>query len=130
MRGPIGGNRRISVLKIAKAEDITEKAIQLFFPDGSCPYRKINEFDFELQDYKCHKITNDIDVNEIYKVTGLSNVRFYLSTKKKTSLKNPSDDDDYATDIKTPPKLAMRLRSKSLDKLLDDLSSPINNPVS
>ncbi|CAG9772345.1 unnamed protein product [Ceutorhynchus assimilis] len=128
VRGPIGGNRRISILKIAKAEDITETAIQLFFPDGSSPYGKIDEFDFELQDYKCHKITNDIDVNEIYKVTGLTNVRFYLSTKRKTSLKNSIDDDDYVTGIKTPPRLTMTLRRRSLDKLIDDLSSPVNNP--
>lgn len=79
-----GGTRKISVPKTYKKKEILTAAQNLFFPEGMSVKGALDKFNVELWDYKSNVVNEDLTIQEMYEITGLSKLRFYLSTKEKT----------------------------------------------
>ncbi|KAK5648008.1 hypothetical protein RI129_002900 [Pyrocoelia pectoralis] len=86
-----GGTRRLSVLKTFKYDDLLKVAKDLFFPKGnSSKNHKIEEYDCKLLDYTGNEVERQFSVGDLFKITKLTTVRFYLGTVKKL---DESDDE-------------------------------------
>lgn len=97
-----GGKRRIAMKKSSKCFEVLERAKQLFFPQGQSTKGNIELFDVELLDYKNHVFDMDLTIQNMYDITSLSTLRFYLSTTRKDCSKLSSDDDsDYIPETAT-----------------------------
>ncbi|CAG9763649.1 unnamed protein product [Ceutorhynchus assimilis] len=84
-----GGRRSCSLSKEAKKKDILEKAIEFYFPNGvSVSGLKLEDTDYDLLDFKEHVLEDDdtITVGQMYAITGLNLLRFYLSTNIKEDI--------------------------------------------
>lgn len=92
-----GGTRKISVPKYFRCTDILEAAKELFFPKGVSNKGKIELFVTELLDYKNHECDQDLTVDDMYNITGLTTLRFYLATRYKSgvNITNSNDDDMF-----------------------------------
>lgn len=86
-----GGTRKIKVPKDADKDYIIEKGIDLFFPKGKYTKGQLDEFVVDLFDFKRHRIDSDVTIAEMLETTGLTKLRFYLATKKKT------EEEKYAS---------------------------------
>lgn len=78
-----GGCRKIEISKQATKEDILQRAISIFFDYGNAVGKREN-FTFDIVDFKHNVIEDDLTVGEMYALTGLSVLRFYLVSTKKT----------------------------------------------
>ncbi|CAG9823866.1 unnamed protein product [Phaedon cochleariae] len=78
-----GGTRSIKINLSSTKNDILSRAKDIFFPDGISEKGHISKFRCELWDFKCNLIDYDIDVSEMYTLSGLNRLRFYLSTEEK-----------------------------------------------
>ncbi|KAK1897462.1 CRISPR-associated endoribonuclease Cse3 [Dissostichus eleginoides] len=78
-----GGTRKESVTKDSKKQNLIEKAVQLFFPDGKNAEGSLTDFDIDLTDFQRHSLEDSITVKELYEKTKLPLLRFYLTTKKR-----------------------------------------------
>ncbi|KAF5298777.1 hypothetical protein FQR65_LT09646 [Abscondita terminalis] len=87
-----GGTRKISVNKMFNCNDILEKGTNLFFHEGVSTKGNIEMFDVELLDYKHHKCKLHLTVQEMYDISALSTLRFYLATCKKEKSTNENED--------------------------------------
>ncbi|KAB0790677.1 hypothetical protein PPYR_12030 [Photinus pyralis] len=75
-----GGTRSISVDRDCQVKMILEKAIEIFFPNGISPSGPVNSFEFKLLDFKQHEIDHNMRIQDMFEVTGLSKLRFYLAS--------------------------------------------------
>ena len=98
-----GGTRKESVTKDSKKQNLIEKALRLFFPDGKNPEGSLADFDIDLTDFQKHSLDGGITVGELYEKTKLPILRFYLTTKKRknTSDINLEEDNSDATEGET-----------------------------
>ena len=102
-----GGSREVRFELGAGKEDILEAGIDLFFTDGISSLGRAEDFLFQLGNYSCEEIGEEIDGKKFslgryqdkYK---LSRIRMYLMTKKKNWLQkveshsgDDSDEDDF-----------------------------------
>lgn len=78
-----GGTRKISVRQEATREDIHKIAKTIFFEDGMSSKGHETQFDFTVADFRCQELDNDITVREIFQKTGMSRLRFYITTRNK-----------------------------------------------
>ncbi|XP_030285511.1 uncharacterized protein LOC115588979 [Sparus aurata] len=94
-----GGTRKESVTKDSKKQNLIEKAVQLFFPDGKNAEGSLTDFDNNLTDFQPNSLDDGITVGELYEKTKLPLLRFYLTTKKRdnTSVINLEEDNSDAT---------------------------------
>lgn len=77
-----GGTRSVSIDKSARKTDILEKGLNLFFPGGiSAKIGELSKYSYELLDFKLHTLNDNYTVGEMYNMTGINLLRFYLSTK-------------------------------------------------
>lgn len=76
-----GGTRHIS--KDAKKEDILREALSLFFPNENSSKGKEENFTFDILDFKSNPMSKNITVDKLFKITGLTKLRFYLASYKK-----------------------------------------------
>lgn len=79
-----GGARSVSINKKAKKPDILQRALDLFFPNGVSlkKHGPLSKYTYDLLDYKEHVLNEEYTVAQLYKMTGLSMLRFYLATNK------------------------------------------------
>lgn len=77
-----GGTRRIAVAKDSLGSDILNVAKGLFFPEGISSQGPLEDFTYELLDFKNHPIQDNLTVAELYEVTALTKLRFYFATKR------------------------------------------------
>lgn len=86
-----GGTRRVSMDKSSKSEEILDVGKKLFFPNGVSTKGPLGAFEIELLDYKCHKFDSNLTIKEMYDLSALTTLRFYVAT---TRISDESDDND------------------------------------
>lgn len=85
-----GGTRKIDAGKEWTKTDLTERAMELFFPDGESTVGNMSNFDLDLMDYKERSLDLESTVGQLYDETKLPMLRFYLTAKNKTSKTKPN----------------------------------------
>lgn len=78
-----GGVRTVSVDKDCTCVEIMDLGKKLFFTDGMSSKGHESQFDFSLRDFKCEKIIEPYTVAQLYNLTGLTRLKFYLCTNRK-----------------------------------------------
>lgn len=101
-----GGSRKISVNRSCKMADVLKKAKELFFPDGTSPKGKLENFSCKILDFKHNEIESELTIDEIYNATRLTRLRFYLATTKKQATVSKAfncqiDNRNAATSVHT-----------------------------
>lgn len=122
-----GGTRRVVVEKTASCNDVLAIAKGLYFPEGQCPKGPIKDFDVELLDFSRSRFTDmELTVQEIYEMSALTDLRFYLATTYKEM--HIDEDEDYVPSTVTVgnqfeelPSLNMQLRSY-LDEFVEEVN--------
>lgn len=117
-----GGTRSVSIEKSAKKKDILEKALNLFFPNGvsAKKYGPLAKYNYELLDYKQLDFDNNFTVGELYKMTGLTTLRFYLSTTRIS-------EDNSLSDTENRKKCRKSIKKrKKHQKEFNEEDTPIN----
>ncbi|KAG5887617.1 hypothetical protein JTB14_002626 [Gonioctena quinquepunctata] len=74
-----------------KSKEILDVGKKLFFPNGISTKGPLAAFEIELLDYKCHKFDSNITIQEMYELSALTTLRFYVATTRKS---DDSDDDE------------------------------------
>lgn len=101
----VGGTRKIDVCKDAVKEDLIKIARELFFPSGRNAEGGIEDFNFDLMDFK-QAVVNDVaTVGKLYDDTGLTLLRFYLSTQRKTDSESHQSEDQERIEHQSTPSL-------------------------
>lgn len=93
-----GGTRRVPMKKESKCSEILEVGKELFFPNGSSTKGPLESFDVELLDYKCHKFDVNMTIEQMYDVSRMSTLRFYLATTRKSGYTSDDDDNYYISE--------------------------------
>ena len=96
-----GGTRKLEVSKTVIKENIIEKAISLFFPNGMSAKGPTSDFNFDLWDFADRTIAPDITVADMYESTKMPILRFYLSTSQKNN--NPINTSKMPESSATSP---------------------------
>ena len=92
-----GGTRKIMLSKDSRKIQIMEEAKKLFFPDGESPKGPISEFECDIWDFSEREVKNDLTVAEMYDLTKMPLLRFYLATWEKNG--TPNQDNGKANDV-------------------------------
>ncbi|XP_048040617.1 uncharacterized protein LOC125264845 [Megalobrama amblycephala] len=90
-----GGTRKISVSKDCRKKDLLEKATELFFPDEKSSMGSFTDFVVDVTDFQEQTIDEQITVGELYELTKLPVLRFYLTTKKKVIASDTHSDTQF-----------------------------------
>lgn len=90
-----GGTRQVQIGKDAKKEDILKEALRLFFPDGHSSKGEEKNYTFDILDFKNNPLSKDITVENLFKITGLTKLRFYLASYEKE--KNSEFTEEHET---------------------------------
>lgn len=91
-----GGTKRISVPKTFTCHDILKEALNLFFPNGISTKGSIERYNIEILDYKQQQFSDlSLTVQDIYNISALTNLRFYLATTQKHSESSEESDTEY-----------------------------------
>ncbi|XP_060595302.1 G2/M phase-specific E3 ubiquitin-protein ligase-like [Ruditapes philippinarum] len=91
-----GGTRKEDVSRNAVKEDLIEVGKRLFFPDGMSKKGAVDEFKFDILDFKETKLPENITVSECYDLFKTGVVTFYLhTTRKDSSVSAPSSTVTY-----------------------------------
>lgn len=80
-----GGTRRVTVNKSDKCKDILQTAIDLFFLQGVSSKGPLTMFRCELLDYKSNSFDTASTIEQMYDISALSVLRFYLATSYNTT---------------------------------------------
>lgn len=88
-----GGTRKLSVPKDWKRKELMEEAIRLFFPNGKNSHGSISEYESDLTNYQEVSLDEKTTVGEMYDISKLTMMRFYLTTKKRDREVEISDSD-------------------------------------
>lgn len=95
-----GGTRKLNVHKDSKKEQIMEEAKKLFFPDGKSPKGEVSKFEFDIWDFSEREVKKDLSVAEMYELTKMPLLRFYLASWEKddTEIEKETlnEDDEIA----------------------------------
>lgn len=88
-----GGTRHATVDKSTTVSQILEMGKELFFPDGTSTKGVIEDFLFEVCDFKKNRIPLDETVGNLYEKTKLRLLRFYICTKKEETVQYSSEEE-------------------------------------
>uniref|UniRef100_A0A096MIJ3 HECT domain-containing protein n=1 Tax=Poecilia formosa TaxID=48698 RepID=A0A096MIJ3_POEFO len=88
-----GGTRKVDVSKDAKKCEIIQMALGVFFPNGRNREGSITDFEIDLKHYQEVPIDDKISVGQMFHVTKLTILRFYLTTHKKKANQSVKDQD-------------------------------------
>lgn len=100
-----GGTRRIDVSKDAVKKDLIKIGMDLFFSSGSNAVGNIADFHFDLKDFKQMTVNDSVTVGQLYDDTGLTLLRFYVSTHKKTDGEPNRSEDQERIEHEPSPSL-------------------------
>ena len=92
-----GGTRGVRVLRSYTKLDLIEEGKRLFFPNGVSGKGLVQDFDFDILDFKDMIVHDGVTVGEIYDDTKIPLLRFYLVTKPKSSSTYPTDETSSIT---------------------------------
>lgn len=107
-----GGSRKVKFQKDGKKADLMEKGKLLFFPGSVSPKGNIDEFFFDVMDFKENTLNDTQTIGELYNQTMLPMLRFYLATKKKDIDKDegPLETADLSDlDLPSVPSVAAQV---------------------
>lgn len=89
-----GGTRRVVVERTASCNDVLAIAKGLYFPNSRSSKSPITDFDIELLDFSRSRFTDmELTVQEIYEMSALTDLRFYLATTYKEM--HVEEDEGY-----------------------------------
>ncbi|XP_033831305.1 uncharacterized protein LOC129456644 [Periophthalmus magnuspinnatus] len=91
-----GGTRKESVPKKSTNINLIEKALELFFPGGENVHGKSCDFEVDLTDFQETPLPEHITVEEMYEMTKLPVLRFYLKTKKRQIVTEGNPEESNA----------------------------------
>lgn len=77
-----GGTRKIDTQKRAGRDDILKEAKTRFFPNGTSKLGSSEDFEFEIRDFSERVLNSNDTIGDLYEETGLSIMRFYMSTRR------------------------------------------------
>ena len=80
-----GGIRHLMVEKSINVATLVGLATQLFFPQGLSSKGRLDEFETEMTDFKNYSLQPETTIQEAYECSKFKILRFYLTTKKKSS---------------------------------------------
>jgi hypothetical protein len=80
-----GGTRKFDIHRNACKNELLEYAKTLFFPEGVSSKGKLEDFQFDILDFKQTPLPNDITIENCYEIIKMGIVTFYLHTQKHTS---------------------------------------------
>ncbi len=92
-----GGTRHLTVQKKTTVLQIMEMGKKLFFPNGESPKGPETDLTFHVCDFKRNHIPMDSTVGDLYELTKLKLLRFYICTKQEvclTDVESLSDGDE------------------------------------
>ncbi|CAC5420724.1 unnamed protein product [Mytilus coruscus] len=102
-------------------DEVLVKAKAVFFPGGMSKIGNMNEFELELRDFSHQLIKSNDTIEEWYDKTGVTMLRFYLSTtpKNKEATTKPSglDTSDQSDNSLPDPKLSHDFSFASIDNI-------------
>lgn len=87
-----GGTRYLSVAKTAKREDLLEAGKTLFFQNGTSPKGTISDFNFDIWDFQQNPVSSEVTVGEMFQLSGLSRLRFYLVSTQIATMRSGNDN--------------------------------------
>ena len=76
-----GGNSQVGINKLLKKEDLHIYAKDLLFPNGNPTKGSVEQFDFNLHDFKEDEIDNNLTFGDTYESSKM--LHFYLFCKLK-----------------------------------------------
>lgn len=80
-----GGTRHPTVDKATTVSEILEMGKELFFPDGNSTKGAVEDFLFDVCDFKRNPIPLDETVGNLYEKTKMKLLRFYICTREETA---------------------------------------------
>jgi hypothetical protein len=115
-----GGTRKIDIPKHAGRDDILKEAKTKFFPNGTSKLGSSEDFEFEIRDFSERVLDSDDTIGDLYEKTGLSILRFYMSTRRVNVALNEEQTNE---------KQPKRKREASPSEL-PDIEVPFSNSTS
>ncbi|CAC5363096.1 unnamed protein product [Mytilus coruscus] len=116
-----GSTRKFDFHKDEGKDEVLVKGKAVFFPGGVSKIGNMNEFELELRDFSHQLIKSNDTIEELYDKTGVSMLRFYLSTtpKNKEATTKPSglDTSDQSDNSLPDPKLSHDFSFASIDNI-------------
>lgn len=94
-----GGTRHLVLEKSTMVKQIIEDAKNLFFPEGKSPKGSIEDFTFEICDFKKQSVAMTATVAELYEQSKLKMLRLYLCTKPTVHSVSDSDVSDTEAQV-------------------------------
>jgi len=97
-----GGTRHIVVERGTTIIQLLDVAKDLFFPDGHSVRGMADTFEFSIRDFNMKICSNETTVSDIYSVTKMRMLRFYMCTSQKkttTQFTTTTGDEDVLPDI-------------------------------
>lgn len=77
-----GGTRKFDIDRDVCSDGLIEYGKNLFFPEGISSKGKIEDFKFDILDFKETPLAKDISVEDCYELVKMGVVSFYLNSKK------------------------------------------------
>lgn len=90
-----GGTRKVSISKECSCKHVLDIAKGLFFPDGTSTKGALTDFEVKLFDYKSHECNLNLSIQEMYDISALTVLRFYIGTTYKKNPVNGDDEESY-----------------------------------
>ena len=78
-----GGTWKLQIDKYASKEVLKQTALDLFFPSGASSKGLKDDFHFQIVDFQEHAIPGDITIGQMYQITQVHVLRFYLVSSAK-----------------------------------------------
>ncbi|CAG2192344.1 unnamed protein product [Mytilus edulis] len=126
-----GSTRKFDFHKDDGTEAVLVKGKSVFFPGGVSKIGHINDFEIELRDFSHELIKSEDTIEEWYDKTGVSMLRFYISTKpidkelpstpKNKELSTTHKNKELST---TPKNTKASIKPSALDTDQSDNSLP------
>ncbi|KAK5874636.1 hypothetical protein PBY51_019564 [Eleginops maclovinus] len=89
-----GGTRHLAVEKSTMVKQIMETAKNLFFPEGKSPKGSVEDFTYEICDFKKQSVDMTTTIADLYEQSKLKMLRLYLCTKPTVHSVPDSDVSD------------------------------------
>ena len=93
-----GGVRSVTVDRYAAYDDILEKGKELYFPGGHSTKGPIEDFKFDLCDFKRASVDKGETIAEMYHKTKLPLIRLYICTKARETSSDEEESEPANND--------------------------------
>ncbi|XP_074034677.1 uncharacterized protein [Leptinotarsa decemlineata] len=98
-----GGTRKVNIPKNVLCTEVLEKAKNLFFPNGVSTKGHLDDFEVKLLDYKSHECNLDLTIQQMYELSALTVLRFYMGTIYKKEPVHVDEETFIPQTVTRPP---------------------------